>query len=58
MAKTTSRAFDGAGRVTSVTAYKASSLTAVFSGQSGYGVGGIPDTMREMTEEKMIVFRM
>ena len=26
--------------------------------QSGYGVGGIPDTMREMTEEKMIVFRM
>jgi acyl-CoA reductase-like NAD-dependent aldehyde dehydrogenase len=26
--------------------------------QSGYGVGGIPDTMREMTEEKMIVFRL
>ena len=26
------------GRVTSVTAYKASSLTAVFSGRSGYGV--------------------
>ena len=26
--------------------------------QSGYGVGGIPYTMREMTEEKMIVFRM
>jgi acyl-CoA reductase-like NAD-dependent aldehyde dehydrogenase len=26
--------------------------------QSGYGVGGIPDTIREMTEEKMIVFRM
>ncbi len=25
--------------------------------QSGYGVGGIPFTMRDMTEEKMIVFR-
>jgi acyl-CoA reductase-like NAD-dependent aldehyde dehydrogenase len=25
--------------------------------QSGYGVGGIPWTMRDMTEEKMIVFR-
>lgn len=24
--------------------------------QSGYGVGGIPDTIREMTAEKMIVF--
>ena len=26
--------------------------------QSGYGVGGIPFTMRDMSEEKMIVFRM
>jgi acyl-CoA reductase-like NAD-dependent aldehyde dehydrogenase len=26
--------------------------------QSGYGVGGIPWTMREMTEEKIIVFRI
>jgi acyl-CoA reductase-like NAD-dependent aldehyde dehydrogenase len=26
--------------------------------QSGYGIGGIPWTMREMTEQKMIVFRM
>jgi acyl-CoA reductase-like NAD-dependent aldehyde dehydrogenase len=26
--------------------------------QSGYGVGGIPYTMQEMTEEKMIVFRL
>lgn len=26
--------------------------------ESGYGVGGIPYTMQEMTEEKMIVFRM
>ncbi len=26
--------------------------------QSGYGVGGIPWTMRDMSEEKMIVFRM
>lgn len=26
--------------------------------QSGYGVGGIPATMRDMTEEKMIVFRL
>jgi acyl-CoA reductase-like NAD-dependent aldehyde dehydrogenase len=26
--------------------------------QSGYGIGGIPRTMREMTEQKMIVFRM
>ena len=25
--------------------------------QSGYGVGGIPYTMREMTQEKMIVLR-
>jgi acyl-CoA reductase-like NAD-dependent aldehyde dehydrogenase len=25
--------------------------------QSGYGVGGIPWTMREMTQEKMIVLR-
>jgi acyl-CoA reductase-like NAD-dependent aldehyde dehydrogenase len=25
--------------------------------QSGYGVGGIPATMRDMSEEKMIVFR-
>ena len=25
--------------------------------QSGYGVGGIPWTMREMTERKMIVFK-
>jgi acyl-CoA reductase-like NAD-dependent aldehyde dehydrogenase len=24
--------------------------------QSGYGVSGIPWTMREMTEQKMIVF--
>ena len=26
--------------------------------QSGYGIGGIPWMMREMTEQKMIVFRM
>lgn len=26
--------------------------------QSGYGVGGIPATMRDMTEEKMMVFRL
>ena len=26
--------------------------------QSGYGVGGIPATMRDMTEEKMIVFKL
>jgi acyl-CoA reductase-like NAD-dependent aldehyde dehydrogenase len=25
--------------------------------QSGYGIGGIPWTMREMTEQKMIVFK-
>jgi len=25
--------------------------------QSGYGVGGIPHTMREMTQEKMVVLR-
>jgi acyl-CoA reductase-like NAD-dependent aldehyde dehydrogenase len=25
--------------------------------KSGYGIGGIPWTMREMTEEKMIVLR-
>jgi hypothetical protein len=26
--------------------------------ESGYGVGGIPWTMQEMTEQKMIVFAM
>jgi acyl-CoA reductase-like NAD-dependent aldehyde dehydrogenase len=26
--------------------------------QSGYGIGGIPWTMREMTEQKMIVLRV
>jgi len=26
--------------------------------QSGYGIGGIPWTMHEMTEQKMIVLRM
>ena len=26
--------------------------------QSGYGIGGIPWTMREMTGQKMIVFKM
>jgi acyl-CoA reductase-like NAD-dependent aldehyde dehydrogenase len=26
--------------------------------ESGYGIGGIPWTMQEMTEQKMIVFRM
>ena len=26
--------------------------------QSGYGVGGIPATLRDMTTEKMIVFRL
>jgi acyl-CoA reductase-like NAD-dependent aldehyde dehydrogenase len=26
--------------------------------QSGYGIGGIPWSMQEMTEQKMIVFRM
>jgi acyl-CoA reductase-like NAD-dependent aldehyde dehydrogenase len=26
--------------------------------ESGYGIGGIPWTMREMTEQKMIVFRI
>ena len=26
--------------------------------ESGYAVGGIPWTMQEMTEQKMIVFRM
>lgn len=26
--------------------------------QSGYGIGGVPFTMRDMTEEKMIVFKM
>ena len=25
--------------------------------QSGYGIGGIPWSMREMTEEKMVVLR-
>ena len=26
--------------------------------QSGYGIGGIASTMREMTEQKMIVLRV
>jgi len=25
--------------------------------QSGYGIGGIPWTMHEMTQQKMLVFR-
>jgi acyl-CoA reductase-like NAD-dependent aldehyde dehydrogenase len=34
--------------------------SSAFAGrrQSGYGIGGIPWTMREMTEQKMIVLRV
>lgn len=58
-------AFDAAERlaasavmVSDHTAFRADWMPLAGRRQSGYGVGGIPWTMREMTERKMIVFRM
>jgi acyl-CoA reductase-like NAD-dependent aldehyde dehydrogenase len=39
------------------TAFRADWMPFAGRRQSGYGIGGIPWTMREMTQEKMIVFR-
>ena len=58
-------AFDAAERlaasavmVNDHTAFRTDWMPFAGRRQSGYGVGGIPWTMRDMTEEKMIVFRM
>ncbi len=40
------------------TAFRADWMPFAGRRQSGYGVGGIPWTMREMSQEKMIVFKM
>jgi acyl-CoA reductase-like NAD-dependent aldehyde dehydrogenase len=60
-----STAFDAAERVAASavmvndhTAFRTDWMPFAGRRQSGYGVGGISWTMREMTEEKMIVFRM
>ena len=58
-------AFDAAERleasavmVNDHTAFRTDWMPFAGRRQSGYGIGGIPWTMREMTEQKMIVFRM
>jgi acyl-CoA reductase-like NAD-dependent aldehyde dehydrogenase len=58
-------AFDAAERlavsavmVNDHTAFRTDWMPFAGRGQSGYGIGGIPWTMREMSEQKMIVFRM
>jgi acyl-CoA reductase-like NAD-dependent aldehyde dehydrogenase len=58
-------AFDAAERlaasavmVNDHTAFRTDWMPFAGRRQSGYGIGGIPWTMREMTEEKMVVFRM
>ena len=40
------------------TAFRADWMPFAGRRQSGYGIGGIPWTMDEMSQEKMIVFRM
>jgi acyl-CoA reductase-like NAD-dependent aldehyde dehydrogenase len=57
-------AFDAAERLAAAavmvndhTAFRTDWMPFAGRRQSGYGIGGIPWTMREMTEEKMIVFR-
>jgi acyl-CoA reductase-like NAD-dependent aldehyde dehydrogenase len=39
------------------TAFRTDWMPFAGRGQSGYGIGGIPWTMREMTEQKMMVFK-
>src|SRR5580692_1110011 len=58
-------AFDAAERLAASavmindhTAFRADWMPFAGRRQSGYGIGGIPWTMREMSEQKMIVFRM
>jgi acyl-CoA reductase-like NAD-dependent aldehyde dehydrogenase len=58
-------AFDAVERLTASavmvndhTAFRTDWMPFAGRRESGYGIGGIPWTMREMTEEKMIVFRM
>ena len=43
--------------VNDLTAFRTDWMPFAGRRQSGYGVGGIPYTMREMTQEKMIVLR-
>jgi acyl-CoA reductase-like NAD-dependent aldehyde dehydrogenase len=57
-------AFDAAERLAAAavmvndhTAFRTDWMPFAGRRQSGYGIGGIPWTMREMTEQKMIVFR-
>jgi acyl-CoA reductase-like NAD-dependent aldehyde dehydrogenase len=57
-------AFDAAERIAASavmvndhTAFRTDWMPFAGRRQSGYGIGGIPWTMQEMTEEKMIVFR-
>jgi acyl-CoA reductase-like NAD-dependent aldehyde dehydrogenase len=58
-------AFDAAERLAASavmindhTAFRADWMPFAGRRQAGYGIGGIPWTMREMSEQKMIVFRM
>ena len=58
-------AFDAAERLAASavmindhTAFRADWMPFAGRRQSGYGIGGIPWTMQEMSEQKMIVFRM
>jgi acyl-CoA reductase-like NAD-dependent aldehyde dehydrogenase len=58
-------AFDAAERldasavmVNDHTAFRTDWMPFAGRRESGYGIGGIPWTMREMTEQKMIVFRI
>jgi acyl-CoA reductase-like NAD-dependent aldehyde dehydrogenase len=58
-------AFDAAERldasavmVNDHTAFRTDWMPFAGRRESGYGIGGIPWTMREMTEEKMIVFKV
>ena len=58
-------AFDAAERLAASavmindhTAFRADWMPFAGRHQSGYGIGGIPWTMQEMSEQKMIVFRM
>ena len=43
--------------VNDLTAFRTDWMPFAGRRQSGYGVGGIPYTMRDMTQEKMIVMR-
>ena len=55
---TAERLAAGAVMVNDHTAFRTAWMPLAGRRQSGYGIGGIPWTMRKMTEQKMIVFRM